>query len=52
MSLSNSGVVFVALLVAVLGVAAIVVVVFRFKKPRAGLRASVVAPAHEADKRR
>ena len=47
---SDKGWVLVALLVAVLGVAVIVVVVFRFKRPRATLRRPPGPPAHGTDR--
>ena len=48
--LSDKGWMVVALLVAVLGVAMIVVVVFRFKRPRAGLRRPSHPPPPDADR--
>ena len=52
MNLSNNVVVLAGVVIAVVGVALIVVVVFRFKKPRAGLRTPIVAPESEADRPR
>ena len=49
MTLAYSGLAFVVLL-AGLGVALIVVVVFRSKKPRAHLRKPSVAPVDDADR--